>query len=74
MTLKNLSNPPAVYISFPEYIGIPFWTCRYASMHEQDKVKYPKYRIVTSTSLSRIEAHAGLFRSLMKGNFDPYVL
>ena len=32
------------------------------------------YRIVASTSPSRIEAHAGLFRSLMKGIFDPYVL
>ena len=31
------------------------------------------YRIVASTSPSRIEAHAGLFRSLMKGIFDPYV-
>ena len=32
------------------------------------------YRIVASTSPSRIEAHAGFFRSLMKGIFDPYVL
>ena len=32
------------------------------------------YRIVASTSPSRIEAHAGIFRSLMKGIFDPYVL
>ena len=32
------------------------------------------YRIVASTSPSRIEAHAGLFRSLMKEIFDPYVL
>jgi hypothetical protein len=32
------------------------------------------YRIVASTSPSRIEAHAGLFRSLMKGIFNPYVL
>ena len=32
------------------------------------------YRIVASTSPSRIEAHAGLFRCLMKGIFDPYVL
>ena len=31
-------------------------------------------RIVASTSPSRIKAHAGLFRSLMKGIFDPYVL
>ena len=32
------------------------------------------YRIVTSSSPSRIEAHAGLFRLLVKGIFDPYVL
>ena len=32
------------------------------------------YRIVASASPSRIEAHAGFFRSLMKGVFDPYVL
>ena len=32
------------------------------------------YRIVASSSPSRIEAHAGLFRLLMKGIFDPYVL
>ena len=33
-----------------------------------------EYRIVESTSPSCIEAHAGLFRLLMKGIFDPYVL
>ena len=32
------------------------------------------YHIVASSSPSHIEAHAGLFRSLMKGIFDPYVL
>ena len=32
------------------------------------------YRIVASTSPPCIEAHAGLFRSLMKGIFDPYEL
>ena len=32
------------------------------------------YRIVASTSPSRIEAHGGLFRSLMKGIFHPYEL
>ena len=32
------------------------------------------YRIVVSISPSHIEARAGLFRSLMKGFFDPYVL
>ena len=38
------------------------------------KAVMSNYRIVASTSPSRIEAHAGLFRSLMKGIFDPYVL
>ena len=33
-----------------------------------------EYCIVASTSPSHIEAHAGLFRSLMKGIFNPYVL
>ena len=32
------------------------------------------YRIVVSTSLSRFEAHVGLFRLLMKGIFDAYLL
>ena len=32
------------------------------------------YRNVTSTSPSCFEAHAGLFRLLMKGIFDAYVL
>ena len=32
------------------------------------------YRKVGSTSPSRFEAHAGLFRLLMKGIFDPYGL
>ena len=33
-----------------------------------------KYPIVGSTSPSCFEAHVGLFRLLMKGIFDPYVL
>jgi hypothetical protein len=32
------------------------------------------YRIVANASPSRFEAHVGLFRLLMKGIFDPYVL
>ena len=32
------------------------------------------YRKVTSSNTSRLEAHAGFFRLLMKGIFDPYVL
>ena len=30
-----------------------------------------KYRKVTSSNMSRFEAHAGFFRLLMKGIFDP---
>ena len=32
-----------------------------------------KYRKVASSNTSRLEAHAGLFRLLMKGIFDPNV-
>ena len=32
------------------------------------------YRKIASSNTSRLEAHAGFFRSLMKGIFDPYVL
>ena len=33
-----------------------------------------RYRKVASSNTSRLEAHAGFFRFLMKGIFDPYVL
>ena len=33
-----------------------------------------KYRKVTSSNRSHIEAHADFFRLLMKGIFDPCVL
>ena len=32
------------------------------------------YRKVTSSNTSHLEAHAGFFRLLMKGIFNPYVL
>ena len=32
------------------------------------------YRKVASSKTYRLEAHAGFFRLLMKGIFDPYVL
>ena len=32
------------------------------------------YSKVASSNMSRLEAHAGYFRLLMKGIFDPYVL
>ena len=33
-----------------------------------------EYRKVASSNTSRLEPHAGYFRFLMKGIFDPYVL
>ena len=32
------------------------------------------YRKVASSNIFRLKAHAGFFRLLMKGIFDPYVL
>ena len=32
------------------------------------------YRKVVSSNTSRLEAHEGFFKLLMKGIFDPYVL
>ena len=33
-----------------------------------------EYRKVASSNTSHLEGHAGFFRLLMKGIFDPYVL
>ena len=33
-----------------------------------------RYRKIVSTNTSRLEAHVGLFRLLMKGILGPYVL
>ena len=33
-----------------------------------------KYRKVASSNTFRLKAHAGFFRLLMKGIFDPYIL
>ena len=40
---------------------------------ELDVDKNP-YHKVTSSNTSRLEAHDGFFRLLMKGIFDPYIL
>ena len=37
-------------------------------------IRNDKYRIVASSNTSRLEAHTGFFRLLMKGIFYPYVL
>ena len=41
--------------------------------HEQKHSKVA-HRKNVSSNMSRLEAHAGFFRLLMKGIFDPYVL
>ena len=54
------------YLSFMMYVHKPYGP--------KNNFVQSYYHIVASTSPSRIEAHAGIFRSLMKGIFDPYVL
>ena len=38
------------------------------------KIDYINYGKVASSNTSCLEAHAGFFRLLMNGIFDPYVL
>ena len=42
----------------------------------QQKTKYIlyRYRKIASSNTSRLEAHVGFFRLLMKGIFGPYVM
>ena len=44
------------------------------SAYKKYLVKTYRYRKVASSNKSPLEAHAGLFRLLMKGIFYPYVL
>ena len=56
------------------------WCCRErvaralleSGWSEREQIE--KYRKVVSSNMSRVEAHAGFFRLLMKGIFDPYIL
>ena len=43
-------------------------------MEIYQSLKNFNYHTVASYNTSRLEAHAGFFRLLMKGIFDPYVL
>ena len=45
--------------------------CPHKTELDVDKNPYHK---VTSSDTSRLEAHTGFFKLLMKGIFDPYVL
>ena len=51
----------------------PIFVCSWLCWFKNMKTSF-EYRKVASSSPSRIEPHAGLFRLLMKGIFDPYVL
>ena len=56
-------------------ISLPqLFVCNIREIRKLILTTLDNYRIVASSSPSRIEAHAGLFRMLMKGIFDPYVL
>ena len=48
---------------------ISYWACKTDTNHKA-LINYHK---VASSNTSRLEAHAGFFRLLMKGIFDPYV-
>ena len=49
------------------------WNFKLPGSRNNSYYKYT-YRKVASSNKSRLEAHDGFFRLLMKGIFDPYVL
>ena len=51
-----------------------FWHLPTNYTISQNSTIYYGYRRVASSNSSCLEAHAGFFRLLMKGIFDPYVL
>ena len=50
------------------YLSLPNLCCNHCDIHIY------KYRKIVSTSLSRLETHACIFRLSMKGQFDVYLL
>ena len=60
--IHSFSEDLNVSLVFPK-------VCFYAKMIKMDTIY-----IVGNASPSQFEAHVGLFRLLMKGIFDPYVL
>ena len=53
---------PVLYLNFLEVV---------VGLHGNVDISYRK---IASSNTSRLEAHAGFFRLLKKGIFDPYVL
>ena len=58
--VKNTSNIKQVYQMFQCYKSLQAEKCN--------------YRKIANSNTTRLEAHVGLFRLLMKGIFGPYVL
>ena len=48
--------------------------CEIETKKEEKIEKVLEYRKIASFNTSRLEAHVGFFRLLMKGIFGPYVL
>ena len=49
--------------------------CEMSDFHRVALQQYLiRYREIASSNTSHLGAHAGFFRLLMKGIFDPYVL
>ena len=60
-----------VWISFQNFAHEGNRRLKYYLKERPSKLSYLK---VASSNTSRLEAHAGFFRLLMKGIFDPYLL
>ena len=57
-------------VIFEELI-LHYFECRPNFQSLKDSITYRK---VVSSNMSRLDAHAGFFRLLIKGIFDPYLL
>ena len=67
--LASLFHAPVFLQDIYEYNGVPTYKIHKTILENADT-----YRKVASSNTSCLEAHDGLFRLLMKGIFDPYVL
>jgi hypothetical protein len=66
---ENVKTTTPLRHSDPKLI-IPVGNCWVKLIHSWGSI----YRKVVSSNMSRLETHAGLFRVVMKGIFDAYVL
>ena len=73
---KHSNVAMTTWVPYLRYLGSYLMTLVVTQLHHLCLCvgENTKYRIVANASPSRFEAHVGLFRLLMKGIFDPYVL